>query len=89
MFTFDDALIFETLVVCLFSPPAPSTGIVLFLLFCDCVLFGMMPIVKVCSDMFNTPLDPLSILCSISLLIENCSGKGCSNGCHLFLSYSF
>ena len=35
------------------------------------------------------PLNPLSTLCSISLLINDCSSKGSSNGCRLFLSFSF
>ena len=88
MFTFDDAWILESLVVCLSSPPTPSTRTMVFLLFCDHIFLGTMCIVKVCFDVCPTTLDPLSILYSISLSIDDCSGKACSNGC-LFLSFSF
>ena len=89
MFTFDDACTLETLFVCLPSPLAPSAQTMVFLLFCDCVFLGTISIVKVCFDMCTTTLDPLSILCSITLSIDDCSGKGCFNGCCLFLSFSF
>ena len=89
MFTFANAWTVETFVVCLSSPLAPSTQIMVFLLFCDRIFLSTVSIVKVCSDMFITPLDPLSTLCSISLSIKNCSGKGCSIDCCLFLSFSF
>ena len=89
MFTFDDAWTLETLVVCLSSRPVHSTQTMVFLLFYDRVFLGTLSIVKVCSVVYNTPLDPLSILCSIFLSTEDCFSKGCSNACRLFLSFSF
>ena len=60
-----------------------------FLLLCDRAYFGTVSIALGSFDMSNTPLHPLSTLCSISLSIENCSDNACSNGCRLFLSFSF
>ena len=89
MFTFVDACTVETFVACISSPPTPSCGIMVFLLLYDRVFLGMVSIALGSFDMSNTPLHPLSTLYSISLSIENCSDNACSNGCCLFLSFSF
>ena len=89
MFTFADAWTVETFVVCISSPPAPSTRTMVFFLLCDHVFLGTVSIVLGSFDMFNIPLHPLSTFCSISLSIENCFDNACSNGCYLFLSFSF
>ena len=89
MFTFGDACTVETFVSCISSPPAPSCETMVFLLLYDNAFFGMVSIALGSFDMSNTPLHPLSTLCSISLSIENYSDNACSNGCHLFLSFSF
>ena len=89
MFTFADACTVETVVACISSPPALSSGTMVFLLLCDRAFFGTVSIALGSFDMSNTPLHPLSTLYSISLSIENCSDNACSNGCHLFLFFSF
>ena len=88
MFTFAAVCTTEAFVACISSPP-PSTRTMVFLLLCDHAFFGTVSIALGSFDMSNTPLHPLSTLCSISLSLENYSDNASSNGCHLFLSFSF